>query len=190
MCAQGQALHFLDGMSAENLRELDQSVADKRIAELFGISRAHAVLLRMVNDRQDGAPAIVIRNPELVLGDQAYVVLAFWQHLDRMNGNEWAVVEDAVEYAAVSAAGYFASNAAEDAGGASARDVAGYAAASVARGAAMTAVRGPARYAAGYTAWATNEIQGAAAMRAKNQPFFFLPLFGFADPEAVMAAAQ
>jgi hypothetical protein len=25
-------------------------------------------------------------------------------------------------------------------------------------------------------------------MRAKGQAFFFLPLFGFADPEAVLAA--
>jgi hypothetical protein len=25
-------------------------------------------------------------------------------------------------------------------------------------------------------------------MRAKGLPFFFLPLFGFADPEAVLAA--
>jgi hypothetical protein len=38
------------------------------------------------------------------------------------------------------------------------------------------------------SAWATNEIQGAKAMRAKGLPFSFLPLFGFADPEAVLAA--
>ena len=31
-----------------------------------------------------------------------------------------------------------------------------------------------------------NEIQGAAIMRAKGTPFYFLPMFGFADPEAVM----
>lgn len=30
--------------------------------------------------------------------------------------------------------------------------------------------------------------QGAAVMRAKGQAFYFLPLFGFADPEAVLAA--
>jgi hypothetical protein len=55
-----------------------------------------------------------------------------------------------------------------------------------------------ARAAAGEAAWeaawaaarATNEIQGAAVMRAKGQTFFFLPLFGFADPEAVMAANE
>ena len=44
-----------------------------------------------------------------------------------------------------------------------------------------------AREAAMDVAWATNEIQGAAIMRAKGQPFYFLPLFGFADPEAVLA---
>ena len=42
--------------------------------------------------------------------------------------------------------------------------------------------------AAGRAAWATNEVQGAAIMRANNQPFYFLPLFGFATPEAVIEA--
>ncbi|GDX73356.1 hypothetical protein LBMAG40_00130 [Cyanobium sp.] len=136
MCAQGQALHFLDGMSADDLRNLEQEEADKRVAELFGISRAHAVLLRIVNDRQGGAPSSVIRNPEQVLGDQAHVVLAFWRHLDRMTAKDWAAAR------------------------ATAWDAAG----------------------------ATNEIQGAAVMRANGFPFFFLPLFGFADPESVIAA--
>ena len=40
--------------------------------------------------------------------------------------------------------------------------------------------------AAGATAGASNEIQGAAFMRERGQPFFFLPMFGFADPEAVL----
>ena len=35
-------------------------------------------------------------------------------------------------------------------------------------------------------AWGgTNEIQGAALMRARGQPFYFLPLFGFATPEDI-----
>jgi hypothetical protein len=45
-----------------------------------------------------------------------------------------------------------------------------------------------AKAAAGAAGMATNEIQGAAVMRAKGQPFSFLPLFGFANPEAVIAA--
>jgi hypothetical protein len=184
MCAQGQALHFLDGMSAEDLRNLEQAKVDKRIAELFGISRAHAVLLRIVNDRQDGAPACVIRNPEQVLGGQAQAVLAFWRHLDRMTAKDWT--------AARTAAWAAARDAARTAAWAAARDAAGDAAWAAARTAAWAAARDAARTAAGDAAGdaagATNEIQGAAVMRAKGVSFFFLPLFGFADPEAVLAA--
>lgn len=35
---------------------------------------------------------------------------------------------------------------------------------------------------------AISEIQGADLMRERGQPFFFLPLFGFADEKAVLAA--
>jgi hypothetical protein len=34
---------------------------------------------------------------------------------------------------------------------------------------------------------AANEIQGAAFLRNRGQPFYFLPMFGFADPETVLA---
>jgi hypothetical protein len=37
--------------------------------------------------------------------------------------------------------------------------------------------------AAGDAAW---EIQGADLLHERNQPFFFLPLFGFADEQAVL----
>ena len=155
MCAQGQALHFLDGISADDLSNLKQEEADKRVAELFGISLAHAVLLRKVNDTEDGAPSVVIRNPEKVIGDQAHIVLAFWRHLDRMSPDDWITLASAWASA-----------------WASARASAG----------------ASARASAGASARATNEIQGAAVMRAKGLPFSFLPLFGFADPEAVLAA--
>jgi hypothetical protein len=216
MCAQGQALHFLDGVTSAALRHYTQTTADKRVAELFGISRAHSVLLRIVNDRQDGAPTSVIRNPQQVLGDQAQCVLAFWRHLDRMTaaaweaageaaGEEaraaagaaageaaWEAAWEAAGEAARAAAGAAAGETAWEAAGAAAREAAGAAAGETAWEAAGAAAREAARAAAGAAAgaaaWATNEIQGAAVMRAKGLPFFFLPLFGFADPEAVMAA--
>ena len=175
MCAQGQALHFLDSMSAEDLRSFCQAKADKRIAELFGISRAHAVLLRVINDKQDGAPTVVVRNPEQVIGDQAHIVLAFWRHLDRMSPEDWITLARAGASAAVSAGA---------SAWASAVASAGVTAAASAGASAVTS----AWDAAWDAAWATNEIQGAAVMRAKGLPFFFLPLFGFADPEAVLAA--
>lgn len=134
MCAQGQALHFLDGVSPAELRDYEQDEADKRVAELFGISRAHAVLLRIVNDSRPGAPSVVIRDPAQVLGDQAETVLAFWRHLDRMTTEQWAAAWEAARVAAA----------------------------------------------------ATNEIQGAAVLRAQGTPFFFLPLFGIAQPEDLL----
>jgi len=187
MSAQGQALHFLDGMSAEDLRNLSQEKADKRVAELFGISRAHAVLLRIVNDTEDGAPSVVIRNPEKVIGDQAHIVLAFWRHLDRISFKDCNARASTWVSAAAStwvSARDRAWDSAAASAGASSRDRAGASA-----GASARASKGASAWDSAWaSAAATNEIQGAAVMRAKGFPFFFLPLFGFADPEAVLAA--
>ena len=212
MCAQGQALHFLDKLSPSDLRMISQVDADKRVAELFGISRTHSVLLRIINDRQDGAPTSVIRNPGQVLGDQAHVVLAFWRCLDQMDLAAWSAAGAASWSASWSAARAAARQAARAAAGAAAWEAAGEAAreaawaaagaaawaaaGAAARSAAGKAAREAAWEAAGEAAWSaareagwvSNEIQGATVMRAKGQAFFFLPLFGFADPEAVMAA--
>jgi hypothetical protein len=170
MCAQGQALHFLDGVSPVELASFDQRKADQRVAELFGISVTHSVLLRQINDRWPGAPSVVIRDPAQVLGDQAEVILAFWRHLDSMTP---AACEAAREAAAVAAR-----EAAWEAAGAAAREAAGEAAAV----AAWAAARDAAWEAAGAAAGGSNEIQGAAILRAEGKPFFFLPMFGFATP--------
>jgi hypothetical protein len=197
MCAQGQALHFLGGMSVDDLRRLtgNQPKVDKLVADLMGISRAHAVLLRNVNDSSPGAPSVVIRNPVAVLGDQAHIVLAFWKHLDRITDKQWDAALDVAP-----AAWNAARDAAGDAAWTAANDSAGTAAGTAAQDAAWNAARDAARDAAGDDAWnaaqdaawnaarASNEIQGAAVMRALGQPFFFLPMFGFADPEDVLAA--
>lgn len=44
-----------------------------------------------------------------------------------------------------------------------------------------------ARNAAWAAAYACSEIQGARIMRERGQSFFFLPMFGFADPESIPA---
>jgi hypothetical protein len=201
MCAQGQILHYIGGMTADELRGTKQSDADKRTAELLGISRAHAALLRYVNDYSDGDLASVIRQPRAVLGSEAQTVLAFWRRLDRMTRNDWRKVIKAdreaawgaAREAAWGAARYAAWEAAwKAAWGAArgaAREAVGGAAREAAWGAAREAVGGAAREAAGEAASAaTHEIQGAVVMRAQGQPFFFLPLFGFDSPEAVLAA--
>ncbi len=195
MCAQGQALHFLGGYSADDLCDMEQSKADAETARLFGISRTHAVLLRLVNDKDPGAPTCVIREPGKVLGDQAQRVLAFWRHLDRMTAADWwevAAAWDAAGVVALAAARAAAWATAGAAAGAAARDAAWDAAwdaagvvARVKGGAAWATAGAAARDAARDAAWATSEIQGAAVMRERGQPFAFLPMFGFAEPEAL-----
>jgi hypothetical protein len=157
MCAQGQALHLLAGWTPEQLRDAEQAEADLATAKLLNISRAHAVLLRSVNDTQDGAPAIVLTHPERIIGDNARTVLAFWLALDGFTLEQWGAAGDAAWAAA----------------GVAARD------------AAWAAAGDAAWAAAGVAARASNEIQGANLMRDRGQPFYFLPLFGFANPEAI-----
>ena len=211
MCAQGQVLHFIGGWDFDRLRSVEQAEADKVTAELLGISRAHAVLLRQVNDSQFGAPSVVLTDPAKVLGDQAHIILAFWRHLDRMTPDQWRAAGDAAaavaaarvagdaaaaaaaaRVAAVAAA--WAADAAKAAVGAAAWDAVMDAAMAAAVGWAATARPTRAGAAARDAAWAaaraSNEIQGAAIMRERGQPFYFLPMFGFANPEAVLAAQE
>ena len=106
MCAQGQVLHLIGGWEPRRIADTEQAKADEETAKLLNISRAHAILLRSINDKQDGAPAIVLTNPEKVLGDQAHIVLAFWLHIDRMIDKDWAAARAAAGAAAWVAAGY------------------------------------------------------------------------------------
>jgi hypothetical protein len=167
MCAQGQVLHLLGNWSPKRLANTEQEKADKATAKLLNISIAHSILLRSVNDKADGAPSVVLTHPEKILGDQAHIVLAFWLHLDRMKAKDWAAAWDAAGDAARVAARVAAWDAAGDAAG--------------------DAARVAARVAAWDAGYACGEIQGARLMRERGQQFYFLPLFGFADPESIPA---
>jgi hypothetical protein len=185
MCAQGQALHFLNGLSPDELRKLGQWEADREVAKIFGISIAHSVLLRMVNDSRDGAPSVVIRNPEKILGDQTQVILAFWHHIDTISLADWEALGLGVVYASRDAA----KEAAWKAAGEVAREAAWEAAGELAGQSARIVANAVPNYEVGRAVTgATNEIQGAAVMQANNQPFLFLPLFGFATPGDVIEA--
>ena len=52
-CAQGDVLR-LSGRTDQELRNMAQSTADAEVAKLLGISRGHAILLRIINDKKDG----------------------------------------------------------------------------------------------------------------------------------------
>ena len=183
MCAQGQALHFLGGLTVDELRGINQKDADLQVAKLFGISLAHSILLRNINDNREGAPSCVIRNPEQVLGYQAQTVLAFLRHLDRMTPAAWEAVREAAE--AVSLSWAAAGSAAYQVVGAAAWEAAG-AAVRAAVGATVGAAAGAAVRAAD---GATHEIHGASFIRPNNHPFAFLPLFGFSNPKSVITSS-
>ncbi len=174
MCAQGQALHILGGWEPKRIREIPgQAAADVEVAKLLNISRGHAVLLRNVNDNVDGAPAIVLTDPGKVLGSEWSRLLDFWCYMDQMTSADWksAAAAGDVAWAAAGAAAWAAA-------GAVAWDAAG----DVAWDAAWDAARAAAWAAARAAAW---EIQAAAIFKATKRPFYFLPMFGFAQPEDI-----
>src|SRR5271166_4573041 len=153
-CAQGDVLRVC-GWDDRRLHLVDQRAADKAVAAALGISLTHAVLLRLVNDTEDGCPQDVLAHPERILGDQAPRILEFWRRLDKMPPPDWAAARDAAQEAAWAAAR------------------------AAARAAAGAAAQEAAWVAAGVAAGATAEIQGAAGGLTD---FYFLPLFGINDP--------
>jgi len=200
MCAQGQLLHFVGGWLPERLLNTGQREADAETAKLLNISRAHAVLLRRVNDRADGAPAIVLEKPGAVIGNQWSKLLDFWWHLDGMTADHWAAAGGAAYKAGWHDRWLFVGGAARVAAGddvawAMAWSAGGDAAWSAAQDAARAsstpaagdAARGASRDASGNAAYASNEIQGAAILREMSVPFFFLPALGFANPNNIPA---
>jgi hypothetical protein len=188
MCAQGQVLHLIGGWTPRRLMSVEQEKADKAVAKLLNISVGHAILLRNVNDKADGAPSVVLTNPEKILGDQAQIILALWLHLDRMTKKQWAAARAAAWAAARDAAWAAAWAAARDAAWDAARAAAWAAARDAARDAAWAAAR-DAAWAAAWAAasYACAEIQGARILREKGRDFCFLPMFGFANPAAIPA---
>lgn len=98
-CAQGDVLAAC-GWTDKQLRALAQEQADTETMKLLGISRAHTILLRAVNDKTDGCPQDVLSAPEKVLGKHARLLLAFWRHLDAMTPEMWDAAWDAVRAAA------------------------------------------------------------------------------------------
>ena len=165
MCAQGQVLALVAGWEPARLRDGNQYVADGEVAKLLNISRAHAVLLRIINDRVDGAPSIVLTDPSKVLGDKWSKLLDFWWMFHCYEADDWkkVVAARASASAAAYAAAAASAAAARDAASASAYTASAYAA--VAASAAS----------AGDAAW---EIQGFELLGERGRDVFFLPMFG------------
>jgi hypothetical protein len=191
-CAQGDVLSCA-GFTDDELSKMTQFNADKEVAQILGISRTHAVLLRNVNDKIGGAPQLVLSEPSQIIGDQATLLLAFWLHLDGLSAAdwenagaaEWAAARSAARYADLAAARSAAeavSDVARDAWAAarSAAEAAAEAAAWEAMSdAARDAARSAARSAAEAAAEASSEIQGIVQLEKDGRQPFFLAFFGF-----------
>ena len=117
-----------------------------------------------------------------IYGPNGHIVDAFIEHLKGMTGEQWDAARNAARNVARNAAWGAAWGAASDAAWDAAWDAVWGAASDAAWDAAWDAARDAAWGAAG----AANEIQGADLLRERDQPFFFLPLFGFADEQAVL----
>jgi hypothetical protein len=179
MCAQGQVLHLMGGWTPRRLKDIRQAEADLETAELLGISISHAILLRQVNDTVDGAPGIVLTEPEKVLGPNARAVLAIWLHFDAMTGDQWRDARDA--RAAWAAWAAWDARAARDAWDARA--------ARAARAAWDARAARDAWDARDVSYCAVAEMAGIKFMPEHEAgEFAFLPMFGFTNPAEVIAA--
>jgi hypothetical protein len=107
MCAQGQALHIVGGYTQEQLFDMSVPKADKETARILGISLAHSVFLRIINDNCEGSPQDVLSNPAKYLGPNWEDVLNFWIYLDTLSNKErkemgqrfWGLDVSVLEYA-------------------------------------------------------------------------------------------
>jgi hypothetical protein len=177
-CAQGDVL-FCAGFTDAQLRNMEQSKADRETAKILGISRTHAVLLRNVNDKSSGCPQLVLSNPEQIIGDKAPILLAFWLYLDSMS----KAAQDAARAAGWAVGWAVAQDVAKDA----AKDAARAASQDAAWDAAWSAATQDVGWAAG---WASTEIQGMDKLEADGREPYFLAFFGLKTWDEVRALAK
>jgi len=88
VCVPGQALYMIGGYDGDQLRNTEQLKADREVARLLGISVAHSVLLRLINDGEPGAPSDVLTNPEKYLGNNYQAVMKFWWFIDTLTTHQ------------------------------------------------------------------------------------------------------
>src|SRR5690606_11678267 len=87
-CAQSDVLRCA-GYSDQQLRDITQKAADREVARLLGITIAESVLIRVINDSEDGCPQDVFVAPEKVLGPHHRLWTAFARHIDQMTPQDW-----------------------------------------------------------------------------------------------------
>lgn len=102
-CAQGAILHYGCGVSFDDLRVMEQGEADCMLMRELGISRFHSVLIRIVNDSQEGCPEDVVVGEldpaagQRVLGPNAAELFRLGRGMDSL---DWDAARDAARAAA------------------------------------------------------------------------------------------
>ena len=123
-------------------------------------------------------------------GPKGHIVDTFLEHLKQMTEADWLAVSAewcVTDYAARDVAWHVAVAAAGSAAAAAAGSAARYASAAGSVALSASAAGSAAWYTAWHAAWyAACEIQGADLLRERRRPFFFLPMFGFADERAII----
>lgn len=96
-CAQSEAIMLSKGMGTMDLEAflkggmsaIDGSNLDKITAKALNISLIHSILLRRFNDLSSQSPAVVLNEPERVLGNNWAKVLEFWHFIDSIPKDQW-----------------------------------------------------------------------------------------------------
>jgi hypothetical protein len=94
-CAQSEAIMLSKGMGVMDFQAflkggtMRGSNLDKVTARTLKISVIHSILLRRFNDLSSQSPAIVLNEPEKVLGKNWRKVLDFWHFVDSMSQEQW-----------------------------------------------------------------------------------------------------
>jgi hypothetical protein len=95
-CAQSEAIMISKGMGVMDFQAFWKGLTygnsglnlDEVTAKTLGISVIHSVLLRRFNDLSSQSPAIVLNEPEKVLGKNWNKVLEFWHFIDSVTREE------------------------------------------------------------------------------------------------------
>lgn len=96
-CAQSEAIMISKGMGVMDFQAFCKGLTygssglnlDEVTAKTLGISVIHSILLRRFNDLSSQSPAIVLNEPEKVLGKNWKKVLEFWHFIDSVTQEQW-----------------------------------------------------------------------------------------------------
>ena len=95
-CAQSEAIMLSKSIGVMDFQALWKGGLnlDKITAKTLGISVIHSILLRRFNDLSSRSPAIVLNEPEKVLGRNWGKVLEFWHFIDSLTQGQWEELQE------------------------------------------------------------------------------------------------